>query len=1517
MSGHAAQKSHRNRLASPKSRQRRLRLENLEERSMLAVDLLNLTVTPSTINEGGTVTLSGQIAAPPQIAGLQLWLDASDTSSVVTDGSGNVQRWLDKSGLGNNAAPGTSLSGPAGSPKLNPTALNGHAAIRFDGIDDGLDIASSLNVARPYTIIIVDQYYGAIQGRTLVGRSGTNWLTGKWNGYNAHFAGGWVSANQAVVNFPTISTTMGNTTANSSAFYVNGSNLTGVAPTGVFGASGPGPSDSPGLLGIGRTGGQFNNNEPSQADVAEVLVYNRPLSLDERASVEKYLATKYSITYAEKFTGGDAGEGLDLDGNFVYAVNLQAPAGTTPAQGLIRSANFTTDAVPGLTVSAPNAINNWVAPDYGTSTNDNRLEAVMSSIRWNGAPGTVNIDAGNLVVGNRYKLQLLVAENQSSAGVGYKLRGYDVFVEGKLAYDNLSTTTNVTNSNTLIAGTMLAYEFVATDATMNLLLTPAGNAFGDNNPIINAFTLEDLTDTVPPVTTIGTYSGGDVGEGLDLDGTFAYAINVGGSPSPAIRNATFTADTATPGATVTAVNQITNFGNANFGSSPNDDALEPISSSIRWTPSPGDVAADLNVTSGTRYKLQMLFHDTGAGRGFDVSVENSIIADNFVPGQVQATGGALAQFGAVVTYVFTAHDGQLNIRLQNASSGVPMSFGDNNPILSGITLETLPPLPPAPPEIAHTVSVNWGDGTAASTLQIPVGIYSFSTTHTYADNPNGSPSGTFTPQVTLTNTAGETTTEGIPVLTGDPLIARPLNDGGVGLVFVMDEPLPSVGKVTSWSIYDATDNGQQVTPLIVEKVGANYVIRGVGTARTSSGSGLQTFNFGLASGSDTVGANYFLAWKDGSSVADNDGVIDYTDGGPDGIHYFAPGPPLNPGANIGAGTQLAREYSIQFSVDANASITVNDLPPTAAIPGSFTAPEGGSVVLAATATDPAGPNDSITFTWDLDGDGIFGEASTVHGSEIGATPTFLVNGLDGPGTFAIQVKATDEDGLTGAAASGSISITNVAPTAGFGGTFSVPEGGTVTLSATPGDPAGANDTVTYSWDLDNDGIFGEIGANATRGNETGASPVFKATGLEGPDTFPIKVRGTDEDGATGPVATGSVTITNAPPTVVITGPASTSPGFATSYTFTATDPSPVDQAGAFTFTIDWGDDNDPETISSPTSTLTTTHAYAEIRSTPYTITATATDKDGGVSADATFNVTVSPISVVDGSLVVGGTLGNDRISIQPSPNGYSVRFNNKVYPAPAFSGGIIVFGLDGADTITVTGIITVPMEFHGGEGNDYLAGGNGTDVLDGGEGADRLLGGAGADQLFGGDGPDTLSGGNGADELDGGNGNDSLQGDSHNDTLLGGAGVDRLVGGSGNDYADGGEDNDRLEGGDGNDLLLGQQGNDFLNGGAGRDVLLGGSDADTMKGGTGDDLLAGDTTDNDMDEVALAFIWSQWSGGGMGSRGSLSPNFDSSTIAANDGYDMLYGEAGNDWFLYFTGDNVRDFRSGDFKQLLT
>jgi predicted extracellular nuclease len=81
-------------------------------------------------------------------------------------------------------------------------------------------------------------------------------------------------------------------------------------------------------------------------------------------------------------------------------------------------------------------------------------------------------------------------------------------------------------------------------------------------------------------------------------------------------------------------------------------------------------------------------------------------------------------------------------------------------------------------------------------------------------------------------------------------------------------------------------------------------------------------------------------------------------------------------------------------------------------------------------------------------------------------------------------------------------ILNAPPTVDAGGPYSVIEGQSVLVSATGSDPNGG--TLTYDWDLDNNGSFETPGQTAT----------FSAAALTAPGTHTIKVRVTDAGGLT-------------------------------------------------------------------------------------------------------------------------------------------------------------------------------------------------------------------------------------------------------------------------------------------------------------------------------------------------------------------------------------------------------------------
>lgn len=206
-------------------------------------------------------------------------------------------------------------------------------------------------------------------------------------------------------------------------------------------------------------------------------------------------AAAFTNITISQFTGGDIGEGLDLDGNFEYAVNLRGPA-----VGLVRDANFTADNVPGVTVDAQFEILQWGARNYGNTSNDNNLEIVMESLRFSAAPNDVTVDLANLTIGNKYKGQLLFVEQ------GWD-RGFNVLAENTILAPDFSPLIlqggAPASTNT---GVVISFEFTAMDETLNILLDQASSIFPDENPIIQGLTLEEIEniESVPePSIVVG------------------------------------------------------------------------------------------------------------------------------------------------------------------------------------------------------------------------------------------------------------------------------------------------------------------------------------------------------------------------------------------------------------------------------------------------------------------------------------------------------------------------------------------------------------------------------------------------------------------------------------------------------------------------------------------------------------------------------------------------------------------------------------------------------------------------------------------------------------------------------------------------------------------------------------------------------------------------------------------------------------------------------------------------------
>lgn len=326
---------------------------------------------------------------------------------------------------------------------------------------------------------------------------------------------------------------------------------------------------------------------------------------------------------------------------------------------------------------------------------------------------------------------------------------------------------------------------------------------------------------------------------------------------------------------------------------------------------------------------------------------------------------------------------------------------------------------------------------------------------------------------------------------------------------------------------------------------------------------------------------------------------------------------------------------------------------------------------------------------------------------------------------------------------------NTVPVADAGGPYTVEEGEALTLDGSGSSDADA-DTLTFSWDVNGDGTFGDA---------TGASPTLTwddlvALGLDdGPATVSALKVEVDDGRPGSPIVSpaASFTISNVAPTAAVTGGDETLTGSLHTLTFSATDPGPDDQAGAFSYVIDWDDGSAQETVNGDDS-IQVSHTFSEIA--VRNVTVTVTDEDGGVSDTESLSVTVGGVAVVDDvcgggdALRVVGLSGADDIFVGMTSGGnVRVTVNGALLGTFTPPAQLIVEGQDGDDEITVGGNVVTPRVVYGGDGVDTITGGRGPGTLIGGAGADVVQVGVGRNILIGGSGDDTLKGGDGEDLL--------------------------------------------------------------------------------------------------------------------------------------------------------------------------
>jgi hypothetical protein len=224
---------------------------------------------------------------PAKIAGLQLWLDAADSSTITTDTG--VSEWRDKSATKSKWAQTTGNEQPA----TGTATMNGKNVLVFDGSNDSLSASAPLSTSMPLSFFMVQRIVAATNfGMSYTAGTGDNWnirqllssgllqITTAAAAVYSDSSGSRVGIND-ILAWVVPSGASANSTLTR-----NGTQLTLSGPTA-----------KPTLTGthyIGRRSDGFYGN----IQVAEIIAYSTLLTDTQRKTVESYLGKKWGITVA-------------------------------------------------------------------------------------------------------------------------------------------------------------------------------------------------------------------------------------------------------------------------------------------------------------------------------------------------------------------------------------------------------------------------------------------------------------------------------------------------------------------------------------------------------------------------------------------------------------------------------------------------------------------------------------------------------------------------------------------------------------------------------------------------------------------------------------------------------------------------------------------------------------------------------------------------------------------------------------------------------------------------------------------------------------------------------------------------------------------------------------------------------------------------------------------------------------------------------------------------------------------
>jgi len=263
----------------------------------------------------GLAPVGGRRFAPDQLPDLAFWYDAGKSAVVETGGA--VERWDDLSGNANHAGQAASGRRPA-----RATDAEGRDVIRFDGIDDALEVETPPDLGAGVTVFVVFRMRTRVDFSGIVSASAAGatdheqfFTVQNETAASQRFQvfGKSAETDPVVVRTPDSTETqyaIVTIGASSAALHDLNGEENDVSTAAALG--------TPDVLVLGArhtSGGGVSNS--SAVDLYEVGLYPRVLAAGEIARLERYLRARRDLAWNPMHIGGDLRWFHDaLDGPF-------------------------------------------------------------------------------------------------------------------------------------------------------------------------------------------------------------------------------------------------------------------------------------------------------------------------------------------------------------------------------------------------------------------------------------------------------------------------------------------------------------------------------------------------------------------------------------------------------------------------------------------------------------------------------------------------------------------------------------------------------------------------------------------------------------------------------------------------------------------------------------------------------------------------------------------------------------------------------------------------------------------------------------------------------------------------------------------------------------------------------------------------------------------------------------------------------------------------------------------------